>query len=171
MLDHYRMFAKYNRWANRLLYQAAGALTDAQYREDKGAFFGSLHRTLNHVLAADRIWMKRFTGTGEAPTSLDAILFDDLGSLSAARAVEDERIVAWINGLAEADLTSRFTYTPITIPEPVTQRLAPVLAHFFNHQTHHRGHCHMTLTALGQPSLVLDLVYFLRTPEGEDYAK
>jgi uncharacterized damage-inducible protein DinB len=171
MLDHYRMFAKYNRWANRLLYQAAGALTDAQYREDKGAFFGSLHRTLNHILAADRIWMRRFTGTGEAPTSLDAILFEDLATLSAARAAEDERILAWTGDLSEADLAAHFTYTPITNPVPVTQRLAPVLAHVFNHQTHHRGQCHMVMTALGQPSLGLDLVYFLRTPEGEGYAK
>ncbi|CAN7164724.1 DinB family protein [Pararhizobium sp. LjRoot255] len=171
MLDHYRMFAKYNRWANRLLYQAAGALTDAQYREDKGAFFSSLHRTLSHILAADRIWMKRFTGSGDAPSALDAILFDDLTTLSAARAAEDERIVAWVDSLAEADLAGHFTYTPITNPVPVTQRLAPVLAHVFNHQTHHRGQCHMILTALGQPSLGLDLAYFLRAPEGEGYAK
>jgi uncharacterized damage-inducible protein DinB len=170
MLDHYRMFAGYNRWASRLLYQAVGRLNDEQYREDRGAFFGSLHRTLNHILAADRIWMQRFTGTGEAPSSLDAILFNDLATLSTARAAEDERIVAWVGGLTEADLASRFTYTSITNPVTVTQRLAPVLAHFFNHQTHHRGQCHATLTALGQPSVILDLVYFLRTEEGQKWA-
>lgn len=65
MLDHYRMFADYNRWANQRVYAAAAELSDAQYRQDKGAFFGSLHGTLNHLLAADRIWMKRFTGQGE----------------------------------------------------------------------------------------------------------
>lgn len=171
MLDHYRMFADYNRWANRLLYQAVSRLSDEQYRENKGAFFGSLHATLNHILAADRIWMKRFTGTGDAPSSLDAILFADLAGLSAARATEDERIAAWIYNLTEAELASRFTYTSITNPVTVTQRLAPVLAHFFNHQTHHRGQCHATLTALGQPSVILDLVYFLRTAEGEAYAR
>lgn len=170
MLDHYRMFADYNRWANRLLYQAVGRLSDEQYREDRGAFFGSLHRTLNHILAADRIWMKRFTGSGEAPSSLDAVLFKDLATLSTARVAEDERIVAWVDSLTEADLAGRFTYTSITNPVTVTQRLAPVVAHFFNHQTHHRGQCHATLTALGQPSLVLDLVYFLRTEEGQIWA-
>ena len=113
--------------------------------------------------------MKRFTGTGDAPTSLDVILFNDLVTLSSARAAEDERIIASINGLTEADLGGRFTFTPITNPVSMTQRVAPVLAHFFNHQTHHRGQCHMTLTALGQPSLVLDLVYFLRTEEGRKW--
>ncbi|WP_275790197.1 DinB family protein [Pararhizobium gei] len=170
MLGHYRMFADYNRWANRLVYEAAATLTEAQYREGKGAFFGSLHATLNHILAADRIWMKRFTGAGDAPTSLDAILHDDLASLSPARAAEDDRIIAWVGSISETALARRFTYTPVSNPVPVTQRLAPALSHVFNHQTHHRGQCHMTLTALGNPSLSLDLAYFLRTPEGQGYA-
>ena len=170
MLDHYCMFADYNRWANRLVYDAAGDFSDAHYRENKGAFFGSLHATLNHILAADRIWMKRFTGTGEAPSRLDTILFDTFAGLSAARAEEDERIAAWIAGLTEDDLAGRFTYTPVSNPLPVTQRLAPTLSHVFNHQTHHRGQCHMTLTALGAPSLALDMSYFLRVPEYRQYA-
>ena len=88
-----------------------------------------------------------------------------------ARVAEDERIVAWVDSLTEADLSGHFTYTPITNPVSVTQRLAPLLAHVFNHQTHHRGQSHMILTALGQPSLGLDLAYFLRSPEGEGYAR
>jgi len=169
MLDHYRMFADYNRWANRLVYTAAAELSDAEYRQDKGAFFGSLHRTLNHILTADRIWMKRFTQQGEAPTRLDAVLHDDLAGLAAARAAEDERIIAWIDSLDEARLTAHFTYSPLTRPEKIDQRLGPTLSHFFNHQTHHRGQAHAILTALGRPSLTLDLVFFLRTV-GEKWA-
>ncbi len=67
MLDHFRMFADYNRWANRLIYAAAAELTDAELRENRGAFFGSLLATLNHILVADRVWMKRFTREGDAP--------------------------------------------------------------------------------------------------------
>ena len=171
MLDHYRMFADYNLWANRLVYEAAGRLDDAQYRQNKGAFFGSLHATLNHVLAADRIWMKRFTSTGDAPTTLDGILFDNFTELATARAAEDARIVTFVASLTENALAGRFTYTPVSNPTPVTQRLAPPLAHFFNHQTHHRGQCHMTLTALGSPSLALDMSYFLRAPEYRHYAE
>jgi uncharacterized damage-inducible protein DinB len=169
MLDHYRMFADYNRWANRRLYAATAELSDAEFRENKGAFFGSLHGTLNHLLAADRIWMKRFTGEGEAPSRLDAILHDDLTSLTAARAAEDERIVAWVGSLDEARLRAHFTYSPLTVPDKIIQRIGPTLAHVFNHQTHHRGQAHTILTALGRPSLTLDLVFFLRT-EGEKWA-
>ncbi|WP_046118351.1 DinB family protein [Ensifer aridi] len=169
MLDHFRMFADYNRWANRRLYAAAAELSDAEFRENKGAFFGSLHGTLSHLLAADRIWMKRFTRGGDAPSRLDAILHEDLAALTAARAAEDERIIAWVGSLDEARLSAHVTYSPLTMPGDITQKLGPTLAHFFNHQTHHRGQAHATFTALGRPSLTLDLVFFLRT-EGEKWA-
>ncbi|MBX5188840.1 damage-inducible protein DinB [Rhizobium sp. NZLR3b] len=168
MLRHYRMFAAYNRWANGEVYAAAADLSDAEFRSDSGAFFGSLHRTLNHLLVADRIWMKRFTGSGEAPATLDAILFEELDALAAARRAEDERIIAWAGMLDEAALAGNFTYVPVTQPVEITQPLSAALAHLFNHQTHHRGQCHMTLTALGKPSLQLDLIYFLRG-EGREW--
>ena len=79
LLAHYRMFARYNEWANGRLYDAAGKLSVEQYRADRGAFFKSVHGTLNHLLVTDRIWMQRFTGEGEAPNRLDAILFERRG--------------------------------------------------------------------------------------------
>ena len=85
MLRHFRMLAAYNRWANAQVYTAAAELSEAEFRSDSGAFFGSLHRTLNHLLVADRIWMKRFTGIGDAPVTLDAVLFEELDALAAAR--------------------------------------------------------------------------------------
>ena len=78
MKSHFAMLAGYNRWANGRIYTAVRALSDADYRAERGAFFGSLHGTLNHLLVADRIWMRRFTGTGPVQTRLDEILFEDL---------------------------------------------------------------------------------------------
>jgi uncharacterized damage-inducible protein DinB len=85
----FQMFANYNGWANARLYAAAAQLPDAEYRADHGAFFKSVHGTLNHLLVGDRIWMQRLTGEGDAPTRLDAILFEELAPLRAARAAED----------------------------------------------------------------------------------
>jgi uncharacterized damage-inducible protein DinB len=99
---HYRMFGHYNAWANQRLYDAAARLTDQQYRADRGAFFKSVHGTLNHLLATDRIWMQRFTGAGDAPIRLDAILFESFAQLRAAREAEDRRIVDYVDGLDEA---------------------------------------------------------------------
>ena len=96
--DHYRMFANYNSWANNRLYEAAARLSSEQYRADRGAFFKSVHGTLNHLLVTDRIWMQRFTGEGDAPNWLDAILFETLDELRAAREAEDRRIVRFVEG-------------------------------------------------------------------------
>ena len=163
MLRHYRMFADYNRWANALLYDAVAQLSDAEYRENRGAFFGSLRGTLNHILVGDRAWMHRFTGTDDMPAALDVILHDTLKDLRAAREAEDRRIIDWIDTLDNDALAADITYTPIIRPGTITHPLGPALAHFFNHQTHHRGQCHVILTGMGKPSLGLDLIYFLRT--------
>ncbi len=170
MKQHFQMFAAYNAWANARVYEAAAELTPDELNRDVGAFFGSLMATLNHLLVADRIWMKRFTGEGEAPKSLDTILHPVLPVLLAARRAEDARIIDWVEGLTPQQLKGRFTYMTVTDMRTVSQRLAPALAHLFNHQTHHRGKAHTILTVLGKPSLGLDLIYFQRTDEGRPFA-
>jgi uncharacterized damage-inducible protein DinB len=170
MKTHFQMFAAYNRWANALLYSAARQLPDEGYRLDRGAYFKSVHGTLNHVLVADRIWMKRFTGEGDAPKRLDAIVCDDLEKLAIERGREDERIVDWLGHIDAKALSGRFTYTAIADMRTISQRIAPALAHFFNHQTHHRGQAHALLTGFGLEAPVLDLVYFQRTEDGRKWA-
>ena len=165
MKDHYVTFAGYNAWANRRLYEAAALLSDAEYRANKGAFFKSMHGTLNHLLATDRIWMKRFTGEGEAPERLDAIVQERLANLRAAREAEDRRIVAYIGGLDEARLAGVIRYRRVSTPEEFVQKLMPALDHWFNHQTHHRGHAHMILTSLGKKAPELDLLDYQREVE------
>ena len=164
MKQHFAMFAAYNAWANRVLYACAAKLPDSDYRADRGAFFGSVHGTLNHLLLADRLWMYRFTGQGPTYPALDLILYDDLAVLDQARQAEDARILAWIDGLEDGDLARRFTYRTITNPSDITQPLAPALAHFFNHQTHHRGQAHALLTAIGGRAAAssLDMILFQR---------
>jgi uncharacterized damage-inducible protein DinB len=162
MIQSLRMLAAYNEWANRRLYEAAAALSDADYRADRGAFFKSVHGTLNHLIVTDRIWMGRFTGARAAPARLDAILFEDLGALRTARIAEDARIIAFVDGLDEAALAGTFRYTRVSTPEVFEQRLAPALLHLFNHQTHHRGQAHCVLTGLAADAPALDLLFFQR---------
>jgi uncharacterized damage-inducible protein DinB len=165
MKDHYTSFAGYNAWANRRLYDAAAQLSDTEYRADKGAFFKSMHGTLNHLLTTDRIWMKRFTGEGEAPDRLDAILHERLADLRAARDAEDRRIVAWVDSLDEARLKGFIRYRRVSTPDEFVQPLMPALDHWFNHQTHHRGQAHMILTSLAKKAPELDLLYYQRLAE------
>jgi uncharacterized damage-inducible protein DinB len=159
---HYQMFGHYNAWANSRLYDAAAQLTDEQYRADRGAFFKSVHGTLNHLLVTDRVWMARFTGEGDAPARLDAILFETLETLRAAREAEDRRITEFVETLDEKRIAGTIKYRRVSSPEQFEQQLAPALAHWFNHQTHHRGQVHALLTGLLGQAPELDLLYFQR---------
>jgi uncharacterized damage-inducible protein DinB len=159
---HYRMFGHYNAWANHRLYDAAAGLSTEQYRADRGAFFKSVHGTLNHLLATDRIWMQRLTGEGAAPSRLDAILSETLEDLRAARETEDRRIVDFVDGLDDDRIAGTIRYRRVSSPEEFEQPLALALAHWFNHQTHHRGQVHAMLTSLVGQAPELDLLFFQR---------
>ena len=169
MKARYVMFAGYNAWCNRRLYDAAAKVPDADYRADRGAFFKSLHGTLNHLLVGDRIWMKRFTGAGEQPPSLDAILYDDFDALRAARQSQDVLISRYIDGLDDNALAGTIRYRTVVNPQNIEQALAPALDHFFNHQTHHRGQAHALLSPIlgndATPSFDL-IIYQRETGQG-----
>ena len=164
MLAYYQMFAGYNAWCNERLYDAATQVPDAAYRADRGAFFKSLHGTLNHLLVGDRIWMQRLTGKGEVPSTLDAILYDNFSELRAARRAEDKRISSYIAGLQEGDFGKTIRYRTFVKPQDIEQALAPALAHFFNHQTHHRGQAHALLSSVigNERTPSFDLIIYQR---------
>ncbi len=162
MKARYTMFAGYNAWANRRLYDAAAQLGDADYRADRGVFFKSMHGTLNHLLTADWVWMHRFTGQGPSPERLDVIQHEHLPDLRAAREAEDRRIAAYVESLDDSKLAGSIRYRRVSTPEEFVQPLMPALDHFFNHQTHHRAQAHSVLCSFGRRGLVLDLLMYQR---------
>jgi uncharacterized damage-inducible protein DinB len=162
MKTHWQMFAAYNAWANERIFAAAARLSDSDYRADRGAFFKSVHGTLNHILVTDFVWMQRFTGEGATPSGLDLILHESLEALHDARRAEDRRIIAYIDSLDDAALNGMIRYRPITATGEYEQELASALAHWFNHQTHHRGQVHALLTSLAGDAPPLDLLIFQR---------
>ena len=159
---HFRQPAAYNRWANARLYAAALDLSNKAYRLHIGVFFDSLEDTLNHLLLTDRLWLKRLTGEGDHPSSLDAILYEDRAELTRARIAEDKRLIAVIDKYDDAALSNLHSYRT-TSGMPHSQVLADSLLHLFNHQTHHRGQAHACLSILtGDEPPSLDLLVFQR---------
>jgi uncharacterized damage-inducible protein DinB len=150
--------ARYNRWMNGKLYDCAAQLDDAARKEDVGAFFKSIHGTLNHLLLADRVWMGRFTGPPFVPGSLADQLYADFGELRRERARTDVAIEAYVATLDDAALARTLEYTSISKPAPQSKPLGLALAHFFNHQTHHRGQVTALLMQRGIDPGVTDLI-------------
>lgn len=162
MREHFAMMGRYNRWANALLYAAAHALPEDDYRRDLGVAFTSLHGTLNHILVGDRIWLSRMEGFGSPPLALDEIVADNKDALAAERQATDDAIDRFV---ASADFAAAFSYE--RGGTLYNQPTAPAAVHMFNHQTHHRGQCHAMLTRLTRKAPSMDLIFYMReTGEG-----
>ena len=156
--EYARMMARYNRWMNERLYGHCATLSDADRRADMGAFFGSIHGTLNHLLVADRVWMGRFVGPAFRPASLSAELYADFGEMRRQRGMSDDAIEAFAANLTPERLDGTLAYTSIVNPAPHTTPMARAVAHFFNHQTHHRGQLTTLLFQRGIDPGVTDLM-------------
>jgi uncharacterized damage-inducible protein DinB len=156
--EHFRFLARYNTWINEQLYAACANAPDRERKADRGAFFGSLHGTLNHLLLADRVWMGRFEDEPYAAPGLDAELYSDFAPLRAARIAEDARIVRWAEQLDDHTLAGTLRYTSLVNPAPRAYVYWQVATHFFNHQTHHRGQASGLLTQMGIDYGVTDMI-------------
>jgi uncharacterized damage-inducible protein DinB len=143
--------ARYNAWQNANLYGAAGHLTDEARRLERGAFFGSIHATLSHVLWGDTVWMSRFDGWERPEVAIrDSAGFEpDWDRLGARREEADARIVGWSLRVEPDWLAGDLTWFSGALGREITRSAGLCVAHFFNHQTHHRGQVHAMLTAAG----------------------
>ena len=144
--------AAYNAWQNENLYGAADGLSDADRRADRGAFFGSIHATLSHLLWGDLRWMSRFADVAppkqpNIPASVDEC--DDWNELKTRRIAADKDIIGWATDLTREDLAGTLTWYSGAAGRDETRPLAMLITHFLNHQTHHRGQIHCMLTAAG----------------------
>lgn len=169
--DYAMLMAHYNSWMNERLYGAAATLPDAELALDKGAFFGSLLGTLNHLVVADTIWLKRFAAHQPACTALDPVRAletpaslrtqwaSELAALRPHRAMLDGVISAWAAQLQDADGDEVLHYTNSVGPN--SKRLGAVVLHFFNHQTHHRGQATTLLSQAGVAPGVTDLLLLI----------
>jgi uncharacterized damage-inducible protein DinB len=155
LAGHFAMLARYNTMANQRLYAACAELSDAEYRRERSASFGSIHRTLNHILLGDRIWMARFIDPAISTTPpLGAELYSDFASLRDAREREDARLQEFMGALNESLLQREISYVN-NAGKPCNDPAALIFAHLFNHQTHHRAQIQMMLreTPAELPSL------------------
>jgi uncharacterized damage-inducible protein DinB len=168
-LRHVRLMAEYNRWINQRVYAAAAGLSHDALVLDRGAYFGSILGTLNHLAVADTLWLHRFDAPGQwdrlreaidwlpRPTTLRDTLGADMPTLRALRERLDALIVAWGDELIFNDLDRVLTYQNMG-GESKQRQVGPLLSHFFNHQSHHRGQATALLFQAGVDPGVTDLI-------------
>lgn len=173
-LDNGRLLARYNSWINQRLYEACEGLTDEGRKLERGAFFGSIHRTLNHLVVTDQVWLRRFLQSGadngihfaaldggliEIPEAyrLDMVQFEDWADLKAKRVQLDAAIERWLAKMPGSYLESTMRYgnsRGVQREHPAWQ----AMTHLFNHQTHHRSQAITLLTQAGIDIGVTDML-------------
>lgn len=163
------LMADYNRWMNQRMYEAAGRLAEDEVTKDRGAFFGSILGTLNHIAVADTIWLHRFAQHPDAsalrtrlarfplPTSLRQEIAGSLAALRNCRGELDEIIIQWSRALTPGGLEGPLVYRNMA-GQAFSRKLGYLVLHFFNHQTHHRGQASTLLFQAGLDVGVTDLL-------------
>lgn len=154
-----QMLARFNAWVNGQIYDCCARLSDAEYRRDRKAFFGSIHATLNHLLVVDRLWRARIEKSGTSITRLDEILHDDFAALREARVAEDAALIRTVDAIDPGALSTPLRYRFVD-GSPGETPLDLILVTMFNHQTHHRGQVHAMLTQAGITPPGLDILNF-----------
>ena len=167
--DELQILSNYNRWANHKIFAAVAELSDDAYRKDMGAFFGSIHATLNHILVIDRLWTSRIMGEYHGILGLDQILHEDLDALKKDRETMDEHIIRLVGRLSsgmDGGLDREVYYRMLKGGEKHVSPARHILLTLFNHHTHHRGQVHCMLTQSGIKDLPpLDVIFYLRENE------
>jgi uncharacterized damage-inducible protein DinB len=157
MIDraYVQRMARYNRWQNENLYGVADSLSDDERRRERGAWFGSIHKTLSHLLWADHVWMSRFTDLPRPQAGIpeSVSLYPDWDNLKSERKSFDQTMIDWADKVDDAWLATEQTFYSAATKREWTRPRWMLVAHMFNHQTHHRGQVHCMLTqAGGRPS-------------------
>jgi len=174
IIDHVRLLARYNQWMNEKVYHACAKLSEESLRRDRKAFFGSISGTLNHLLVADVLWLKRFNShprgynslqamTAMAnPVTLDQIMAPSLTEWHAMRQHLDEMMVNWSTEMVEQDLDAVLEYRSMS-GEARENTFGDLVLHLFNHQTHHRGQVTTLLSQEGVDVGATDLLALMNS--------
>jgi len=151
------LMARYNRWMNERLYALLGEFDDAERKRDRGAFFGSMHGTANHLLWGDRMWLGRFLDRPCTAPAFGADMYTDFAVLVREREATDRTMLEWAGHVTPEWLAGELVYTSRVDGKTRELPRAVAAMHLFNHGTHHRGQLTTLIKQAGRDPGVTDL--------------
>lgn len=166
--NNFQLMARYNQWMNEKLYQVCANIPHEERKKDLGAFFKSIHGTLDHILYGDKAWMGRFIQMPFQVTVIGQELYQNFEELRAQRQATDQHILKWSQDLDPAWLESQFEYTSNVDSRTRFLPAWVLVMHMFNHQTHHRGQVTTLIKQLGYEPGITDIPWL---PEFEANSK
>lgn len=162
-----QLMARYNEWMNLRLYALLATRPESELHKDRGAFFGSIYLTLNHIAYGDLAFLSRLTGAPRVVPQLGVDMFGSFHALRVEREGIDTRLLRWSDALEPGALASTITYTSNVDGLERTVPRAVMAVHLFNHQTHHRGQLLTLLSQMGLDFGTTDIPFM---PQFRNYA-
>lgn len=169
-LQHLRLMARNNAYANERLYEACCRLSQAEFDAERAGFFPSILETLNHILEVDRYYMDALCEEGRGLAVYETPHLETAEQLKSAQALEDQRLIRFCDGLNEVDL-DRGVAQDRGRHGVMHETIGSTLLHLFQHQIHHRGQVHAMLagTSVAPPQLDDFFLEFGRHPVADKF--
>src|SRR5690349_9532020 len=133
-----RMLARYNAWANKLIFDAVARLPEGEAIKPRQTLFKNMVHTLNHNYVIDRIFQAHLEGRDHGFSARNTADHPPLNELLQAQEAVDNWYIAWSNRISERELDERVAFTFVGGGEGGMTR-AEMLLHVVNHTTYHRG--------------------------------
>lgn len=166
-VDYVRTMMAYGTWMNGRMLDDCARIADADRTRDLGAYFKSLHGTLDHLLWGDLIWMGRFDGVAVPAGTVSDLICPHWDDLVALRRSTDERMQAWADGVVTTEwLAAPFSYVSKLANRRRTLPAWVMVTHMLNHGTHHRGQATTLMMQLGIDPGVTDMLVQPRLYDG-----
>lgn len=156
------MMMEYNRWANERLFADCERVTEEIYHRNLKTEYGSIHRTLDHILLVDLLWLDRFAGAGDKYPSFDQTITDTFKELRARRQTTDEDLSRFCQESTEVGLTRMVQFKTVLDPATIEQPVGGAIILLFHHQSHYRAQAQALLSMQGYEPQMLNLMYFQR---------
>jgi uncharacterized damage-inducible protein DinB len=133
-----RRLARYNAWANRLIFDAVAALPSGEATKERKSLFRNMVHTLNHNYVIDRIWQAHLEEREHGYAARNTPDHPPLAELWRAQQEIDAWYVGWSDAMSDAALDESVSFMLIGGNRGVMTR-GEILLHIVNHTSYHRG--------------------------------
>ena len=133
-----QMLARYNAWANKLIFDAVAGLPEGEATRERQTLFRNMVHTLNHNYVIDRIWQAHLEGREHGYAARNTTAPPPLADLWRAQQEVDGWYLEFFSRLSADALAHEVAFTLIGGNGGRMSR-ADILLHVVNHTTYHRG--------------------------------
>ena len=158
------MLARYNQWANKVIFDAVAALPAGEAEKQRATLFRNMVHTLNHNYVIDRIFQAHLEGRKHGYTARNTADHPPLGELWRAQQDIDAWYVRWAEEIAEPALDEIVHFEFVGGGEGAMTR-GQILLHLVNHTSYHRGFVADLFFQVPARPPTTDLTVYLRDVE------